>query len=58
MLFTRDAAKDIDGLVMPFTCLGTVDYVKHEGAKPIAITWKLQREMPVSVFTSANAVAR
>ncbi|QXQ10044.1 DUF3427 domain-containing protein [Paeniglutamicibacter sp. Y32M11] len=58
LLFTRDAAKDIDGLVMPFTCLGTVDYVKHEGSKPIAITWKFQREMPVSVFTSANAVAR
>jgi len=58
LLFTRDAAKDIDGLVMPFTCLGTVDYVKHDGSKPIAITWKLQREMPVSVFTSANAVAR
>jgi hypothetical protein len=58
LLFARDAAKDIDGLVMPFTCLGTVDYVKHDGSKPIAITWKLQREMPVSVFTSANAVAR
>ncbi|QEP08477.1 DUF3427 domain-containing protein [Glutamicibacter sp. ZJUTW] len=58
LLFTRDAARDIDGLVLPFTCLGTVDYVKHEGSKPIAITWKLHREMPVSVFTSANAVAR
>ncbi|MDQ0093073.1 DUF3427 domain-containing protein [Paeniglutamicibacter psychrophenolicus] len=58
LLFTRDAAKDIDGLVMPFTCLGAVDYVKHQGAKPIAITWKLQRDMPVGVFTSASAVAR
>lgn len=58
LLFTRDAARDIDGLVLPFTCLGTVDYVKHEGSKPIAITWKLHREMPVNVFTSANAVAR
>ncbi|MFF5792440.1 DUF3427 domain-containing protein [Paeniglutamicibacter sp. NPDC012692] len=58
MLFTRDVAKDIDGMVVPFTCLGAVDYVKHQGSKPIAITWKLQREMPVSVFTSANAVAR
>lgn len=58
LLFTRDAARDIDGLVLPFTCLGTADYVKHEGSKPIAITWKLHREMPVNVFTSANAVAR
>lgn len=58
LLFTRDAARDIDGLVLPFTCLGTVDYVKHQGSKPIAITWKLHREMPVTVFTSANAAAR
>lgn len=58
LLFSRDAAKDMDGLVLPFTCLGAVDYVKHERSKPIAITWKLQRDMPVSVFTSANAVAR
>lgn len=58
LLFTRDAAKGIDGLVLPFTCLGAVDYVKHEGSKPIAITWKLRRDMPVGVFTSASAAAR
>lgn len=57
LLFTREVAKE-DGLVVPFTFLGAVDYVKHEGAKPIAITWKLQRDMPMGVFTSANAVAR
>lgn len=57
LLFTRDVAEE-DGLVVPFTCLGSVDYVNHQGSKPIAITWKLQREMPVSVFTAANAVAR
>ncbi|MER8026610.1 DEAD/DEAH box helicase [Glutamicibacter protophormiae] len=57
LLFTRDVAEE-DGLVVPFTCLGNVDYVNHQGSKPIAITWKLQREMPVSVFTEANAVAR
>lgn len=58
LLFSRDVAKDADGLVVPFTCLGAVDYVEHMGSKPIAIKWKLQREMPVGVFTSANAVAR
>ncbi|WP_313810553.1 DUF3427 domain-containing protein [Glutamicibacter sp.] len=57
LLFTRNVAEE-DGLVVPFTCLGSVDYVNHQGSKPIAITWKLHREMPVSVFTSANAVAR
>lgn len=57
LLFTRVVAEE-DGRVVPFTCLGSVDYVNHQGSKPIAITWKLQREMPVSVFTAANAVAR
>lgn len=57
LLFTRDVAEE-DGLVVPFTCLGSIDYVNHQGSKPIAITWKLQREMPVSVFTAASAVAR
>ncbi len=57
LLFSRDAAEE-DGLVIPFTCLGSADYVEHQGTKPIAITWKLEREMPVSMFTAANAVAR
>lgn len=57
LLFTRNVAED-EGLVVPFTFLGAVDYVDHQGTKPIAITWKLHREMPVSVFTAANAVAR
>lgn len=56
LLFTRDVAKE-DGLVVPLTVLGAVDYFKHQGSKPIAITWKIQREMPASVSTSANAVA-
>lgn len=58
LLFTREVAKDDDGLVMPFMFLGAVDHMEHQGSKPIAIKWKLQREMPVGVFTSANAVAR
>ena len=58
VLFTRDVAEDSNGMAQPFTCLGPADYVQHKGAKPIAITWKLQREMPVDVFTAASAVAR
>lgn len=44
--------------MLPITCLATADAAKHEGPKPIAIMWKLLREMPVNVFTSADAVAR
>lgn len=58
VLFTRDTADDETGLTVPYTCLGQMDYVQHSGEKPIAITWKLHRPMPVDVYTKAAAVAR
>ncbi|WP_347110162.1 DUF3427 domain-containing protein [Paenarthrobacter sp. S56] len=57
VLFTRNTADDETGLTVPYTCLGQVDYVQHSGVKPIAITWKLHRPMPVDVFAMAAAVA-
>ncbi|WP_306926707.1 DUF3427 domain-containing protein [Arthrobacter globiformis] len=53
VLFTRDTAEDENGLTVPYTCLGQVDYVQHVGEKPIAITWKLHRSMPGDVFATA-----
>ncbi|MFD0047582.1 DUF3427 domain-containing protein [Pseudarthrobacter scleromae] len=58
LIFTRDTADDETGLTVPYICLGQVDYVRHSGEKPIAITWKLHRPMPADVFASAAAVAR
>lgn len=58
LIFTRDTADDETGLTVPYTCLGQVDYVQHSGEKPIAITWKLQRPMPASVYATAAAVAQ
>ncbi|WP_411838282.1 DUF3427 domain-containing protein [Paenarthrobacter ureafaciens] len=58
VLFTRDTAKDESGLTVPYTCLGQMDYLQHSGEKPIGITWKLHRPMPVDVYTKAAAVAR
>lgn len=58
LIFTRDTSEDETGLTVPYTCLGQVDYVQHAGARPISITWKLQRPMPADVFASAAAVAQ
>lgn len=57
LLFTRDAPNNELGAGAPFRCLGIVDYVSHSGSKPIAFTWRLHREMPADVYTSASAVA-
>lgn len=56
LLFTRDAPTNDVGAGAPFRCLGQVDYVSHNGSKPIAFTWKLRREMPTEVYQSAAAV--
>ena len=41
-----------------FWCLGRATYVRHEGDRPIAFVWKLQRRLPAELYTSfAAAVA-
>jgi superfamily II DNA or RNA helicase len=41
-----------------FWCLGRASYVSHEGDRPIAFVWKLQRRLPAELYTSfAAAVA-
>jgi hypothetical protein len=41
-----------------FWCLGPATYVKHEGERPIAITWRLHHPLPGDVFAQfAAAVA-
>ena len=33
------------------------DHVEHQGERPIAITWRLRREMPGETFRAASVVA-
>ncbi len=41
-----------------FWCLGPATYVSHEGDRPIAFVWKLERHLPAELYTSfAAAVA-
>ncbi|MCE3550173.1 DUF3427 domain-containing protein [Pseudonocardia sp. RS11V-5] len=55
-LFVRETKNDDIGAA-PFLCLGTCDYVSHEGEKPISIVWRLRREMPGETFLAASVVA-
>ncbi len=56
LLFVRDRPNGAFG-AEPFIFLGPVDYVSHRGERPIAITWKLRRPMPMDVFESGSVVA-
>ena len=47
MLFVREENKR-GGVTLPFLCLGFADYVSHEGERPMAIRWRLQRPIPAA----------
>jgi superfamily II DNA or RNA helicase/HKD family nuclease len=41
-----------------FWCLGPATYVRHEGDRPIAITWRMHHRLPADLYTAfAAAVA-
>ena len=53
MLFARLRADD-----RAFWCLGTASYVSHEGNRPIAFVWRLDRKLPADLYSAfAAAVA-
>jgi hypothetical protein len=47
MLFVREENKR-GGVTLPFLCLGFADYVSHQGERPMAIRWRLQRAIPAA----------
>ena len=38
----------------PYTFLGTVNYVKHNGSRPMNITWKLDKPIPAKYLKKTN----
>ena len=53
LLFVREKKNDKYGAV-PFTLLGSAEYVQHEGSKPMSIVWKLKRPIPARFITSLS----
>lgn len=53
LLFVREFKNDMAGAA-PYTFLGTADYVKHEGSRPMNITWKLHRPIPAKYLRKTN----
>jgi hypothetical protein len=50
LLFVREQRRQGSrgsGVTEPFVCLGLARYESHEGERPIAIRWRLEREIPV-----------
>jgi len=53
VLFAR-VSRIQDGITMPYTYLGTCEYVSHSGSKPISFVWRLNKEIPASMINRAN----
>ncbi len=53
LLFVRKSRKE-QGFTSPYVFLGPVEYVKHEGSKPINITWRLKTPMPPFLQKGSN----
>jgi superfamily II DNA or RNA helicase/HKD family nuclease len=56
LLFAREEPNDEFGTA-PYLFLGDGRCVKHEGERPIAITWQLSTPMPTDFFSSASVAA-
>lgn len=55
LFFVREFKSDrITGGAEAYTFLGTANYVKHEGSKPINITWLLDRPIPAKFLRKTN----
>ena len=53
LLFVREFRTDVAGAA-PYTFLGTVNYVKHNGSRPMNITWKLDKPIPAKYLKKTN----
>jgi hypothetical protein len=57
LLFARHQQKDEFG-TSPYLFLGPARYVSHSGDRPIAITWRLEQDVPIDFFNVASAIAQ
>ena len=55
LLFVREFKSDrISNTAAAYTYLGTASYVKHEGSKPMNITWRLDAPIPAKYLRKTN----
>ncbi len=58
MLFIRRSKKTAEGVTAPYVFLGPVEYVSHEGSKPMSIVWRMRHAIPAHVLAWARKTER
>jgi len=56
LLFLREGKKDQFGKTTPYTFLGRMDYMSHEGERPMSIKWELEKPMPSWVLEKSMII--
>jgi hypothetical protein len=46
LLFVRESSFDENGVTMGFVFCGKLQYIQHEGRKPMSITWSIETPPP------------
>ena len=55
LLFVREFKSDrVTGGAEAYTYLGTANYAKHQGSRPMNITWHLDRPIPAKFLKKTN----
>jgi hypothetical protein len=55
LLFVREFKSDrLSGGAAAYTYLGTANYVRHDGSRPMNITWKLDHPIPAKYLKKTN----
>ena len=55
LLFVREFKTDsLSGGAAAYTFLGTANYLRHEGSRPMNITWRLDRPIPAKFLKKTN----
>ncbi len=54
LLFVREFKTDAFGNAAPYSFLGTADYVRHNGSKPMNVVWKLDKAIPAKYLKKTN----
>jgi hypothetical protein len=56
LLFVREDSSH-DGLTTPYTFLGPVDFVSHQGSRPMSIIWRLRHKLPAKLVRNIRRLA-
>lgn len=57
ILFIRDRKKLENGLTAPYYYAGPLNYVRHEGSKPISFVWELEHPLSAKAMVWASRVS-